>query len=148
MVELATTSVAETQAVAARIARQVAVGDCIVLNGDLGAGKTAFVQGLARELGIGEPVTSPTFNLLASYDSGQLMLHHLDVYRLSGPDDAMDLDLHELAETGLTVIEWGDRLAELLPPERLDIEISLGEDPDDRLLTLRPYGPRWQEWGR
>ncbi len=144
--EFATTSVAETQALAARLARAVDVGDCLVLNGDLGAGKTAFVQGLARELGVAEPVTSPTFNLLVSYDSGHPVLHHLDVYRLSGPDDAMDLDLHELAETGVTVIEWGDRLAELLPDERLDIEISLGTGPDDRVITLRPHGRRWQDW--
>ncbi len=142
--QISTASVAETQAVAARVADVATVGDCVVLSGDLGAGKTAFVQGLAEALGVSGPVTSPTFNLLATYDDGRIPLHHLDVYRLSGPDDALDLDLHELAETGITVIEWGERLAELLPAERLEVEIVAGDQPDDRWISMSPIGTRWQ----
>ncbi len=143
----ATTSVTETRAVAAGLAQRARVGDCIVLNGDLGAGKTVFAQGFAAALGVTESVTSPTFTLVATYDRGRIPLHHLDVYRLSGPDDADDLDLHEMAETGVVLIEWGERLADLLPADRLEVDIVLGDDPDrpnDRLITLAPVGTGWK----
>jgi tRNA threonylcarbamoyladenosine biosynthesis protein TsaE len=111
---LTTTSPDDTRALARTLAAHLDRGDLLVLNGDLGAGKTCFTQGLALGLGVDEPVTSPTFTLANRYQ-GRVMLHHLDVYRLDGPADAIDLDLDDLLDTGVTVIEWGDRITDALP---------------------------------
>jgi tRNA threonylcarbamoyladenosine biosynthesis protein TsaE len=113
---LTTTSPDDTRALARTLAAHLDRGDLLVLNGDLGAGKTCFAQGLALGLGVDEPVTSPTFTLANRYQ-GRVMLHHLDVYRLDGPADAIDLDLDDLLDTGVTVIEWGDRIADALPDD-------------------------------
>ncbi|MEL6981209.1 MAG: tRNA (adenosine(37)-N6)-threonylcarbamoyltransferase complex ATPase subunit type 1 TsaE, partial [Actinomycetota bacterium] len=98
-----------TQAFAAALAEVLVDGDLLVLTGDLGAGKTCFTQGLGAGLGIDDRITSPTFTLANRY-RGRLILHHLDVYRLDGEADAADLDLDDLLESGVTVIEWGDRV--------------------------------------
>ena len=111
-----------TRALAARLAGCLADGDLVVLTGDLGAGKTCFTQGLARGLDIDGPITSPTFTLVSEH-RGRLALHHLDVYRLDHPDEALDLDLPELLERGVTVIEWGERIAAVLPDDRLTVEL-------------------------
>ncbi|MEL7158633.1 MAG: tRNA (adenosine(37)-N6)-threonylcarbamoyltransferase complex ATPase subunit type 1 TsaE, partial [Actinomycetota bacterium] len=100
---------ATTRALAGAMATVLDDGDLLVLTGDLGAGKTCFTQGLGAGLGIEDRITSPTFTLVSEY-RGRLDLHHLDVYRLDGPADTLDLDLHELAEDGVTVIEWGERI--------------------------------------
>lgn len=133
----------ETRELAAALAELVAPGDIILLVGDLGAGKTAFTQGLARALGVTEQVTSPTFTLVRSY-TGRLPLHHLDVYRLEHLQEAEELGLAELVDgQGVVVIEWGDAVAPMLPPEYLEVRIVLGDGDDDRELTFRPVGPRW-----
>ncbi len=120
----------QTRAIAAALAPALAVGDLLVLTGDLGAGKTCFAQGLGVGLGIDEPITSPTFTLANRY-RGRLVLHHLDVYRLSSEADAADLDLGELVETGVVVIEWGDRIAGLLPPGHLVVRLRYPDlEPD------------------
>jgi len=137
-------SVDETRAVAARLAGDVRPGDLLLLEGDLGAGKTAFVQGLAAALGSPEPVTSPTFTLAHRYRGGRLTVHHLDAYRLETIDEAADLGLDELLDDdAVTVIEWGDRLRAVLPGDRLEIAFRLGEGDDDRTLELVAGGPRW-----
>lgn len=139
-----------TRAVAAALAGVLADGDLLVLTGDLGAGKTCFTQGLGVGLGIDDRITSPTFTLANRY-RGRLTLHHLDVYRLEGEADAVDLDLDELIESGVTVIEWGDRVAGLLPDERFTVAIRFPDptdadpdpDPDRRLIVLTgPVGER------
>ncbi len=119
-----------TQAIGAALAPVLAVGDVLVLTGDLGAGKTCFTQGLGRALGVDEPITSPTFTLANRY-AGRIVLHHLDAYRLDGEADAADLALDELQETGVTVIEWGDRIAGLLPSDRLHLAFRYAELDDD-----------------
>ena len=93
-----TSSVEETQAVAAALARAVAPGSVITLDGDLGAGKTHFTQGLAAALGVAEPVTSPTFNLVVEYTEGRIPLYHFDLYRLDSPDQLEDLAFYEYME--------------------------------------------------
>lgn len=119
---LASDGAEETRALAAALADVLVVGDLLVLSGDLGAGKTCFTQGLGRGLGVDEPITSPTFTL-ANRHEGRLVLHHLDAYRLDGPGDAADLDLDDLLETGVTVIEWGNRIAQILPVDRFTITL-------------------------
>lgn len=143
MFEVATTSAAGTKAVAAALAGQVRAGDLLVLAGDLGAGKTAFTQGLGTALGVDVPITSPTFTLAQRYE-GRLRVHHLDVYRLSGPAEAADLDIADLLEDeAVTLIEWGDTIRPALPPDFLEVRFTLGEGDDDRTLTFTAVGPHW-----
>lgn len=140
-----------TRAIASALAEVLVLGDLLVLGGDLGAGKTCFTQGLGVGLGVTERITSPTFTLANRY-RGRLVLHHLDAYRLAGEGDARDLDLDDLLETGVTVIEWGDRIGGLLPDDRFTITLSYpdpdpdggrDDDPDRRILDVEgPVGER------
>lgn len=141
-------SLAETHVLAARIAEFARIGDVIVLAGEMGAGKTAFAQGFGRALGITEPVTSPTFNVVHSYDSGRVRLHHADVYRLERTGELDDLSLAEL-DDGILLVEWGDVVASSLG-EHLEIVLSrVDDDEDSRLVTVKPVGPRWNaRWSR
>ena len=144
----ATAAPAATQALAAALADYLVDGDLIVLSGDLGAGKTCFTQGLGAGLGVRERITSPTFTLASVYD-GRLRLNHLDVYRLDDVTQALDLDLSELAEQGVTVIEWGEKIAAVLPKDRLTIDfryppVTTSEvGLDQRTLRLLLAGPSW-----
>ncbi|NNE72850.1 MAG: tRNA (adenosine(37)-N6)-threonylcarbamoyltransferase complex ATPase subunit type 1 TsaE [Acidimicrobiales bacterium] len=143
MILVATSTVEQTQAVAATVAEHVAAGDLLLLVGDLGAGKTAFAQGFGAALGVTEPITSPTFTLARQYQ-GRLLLHHLDVYRLENLNEVMDLDIPELLEgDSVTLIEWGDAIAPALPANYLELRISFGEGDDDRLVQITAVGPRW-----
>jgi tRNA threonylcarbamoyladenosine biosynthesis protein TsaE len=142
VLQASTSGPEETRALAGAVAALVDDGDLLVLTGDLGAGKTCFTQGLGRALGVTDRITSPTFTIVAEHE-GRLALHHLDAYRLAGPEEAADLDLPDLLERGVTVIEWGDRLEGALPVDRLRIELRLGAGDDDRLLRFEPVGERW-----
>lgn len=122
----------ETRAIAARIATGLAPGAVLLLSGDLGAGKTAFVRGLAEGLGIdpGE-VTSPTFTLVHEYRGGRLPLVHVDLYRLESADlDEVGLD-QDLAAEGVVAVEWPERLSRLVPGA---IRISIEDEGGDRRL--------------
>ena len=139
-----TASVAETRALAAALAPLVRVGDCIVLAGDMGAGKTAFTQGLAAALGVDEPVTSPTFTLVHTYTTGRVRLHHVDVYRLDRTGEVDDLGLAELLDDGVVVVEWGDAVRGSLPADRLEIGIGFGARADDeRVVDFEVVGRTW-----
>jgi len=140
---VATGSADETRQVAAAVAALVRAGDLIVLCGDLGAGKTAFTQGLGLALGVTTPITSPTFTLANRY-VGDLVVNHLDVYRLTHIDEVNDLGLHELLDDrSVTIIEWGDAIAGALPGGYLEIRLLLGDGPDDRLLGFCTVGGDW-----
>ena len=134
-----------TRQAGAALSRLLAAGDVILLGGDLGAGKTTFTQGLARGLGVDEPVTSPTFTLLHSYESpGGLRLLHADLYRLDYLQEVIDLGLPELLEEGaVAVVEWGELAAPVLVADYLDIRVGFGEREDERSLAIRPVGGRW-----
>jgi tRNA threonylcarbamoyladenosine biosynthesis protein TsaE len=143
VINLATTSVDETRALAAEIAALAAPGDLLVLSGDLGTGKTAFAQGFAQGLGVEEQVTSPAFILVRTYD-GRLPLVHLDVYRLDTMQELVDLGIAELLDQGaVTLVEWGDAVTPALPADFLEVRLEATAGPDDRLLTVRSVGPAW-----
>ena len=116
--------------------------DVIVLNGDLGAGKTQFVQGFARALGVVEPVVSPTFNILLSYYSGRLPLFHFDLYRLDDVRELDDLEYFETLEAGgVSFIEWGDKFPEALPFGYLEIDVRVGRG-GVRTVEAHSFGER------
>jgi tRNA threonylcarbamoyladenosine biosynthesis protein TsaE len=138
-----TKSVEDTRALAAELAPVFQPGDLIVLAGQLGAGKTAFVQGLGRGLGVTEPITSPAFVLVRSYP-GRLTLTHLDVYRLDQMQELIDLGIGELLdEGGVSAIEWGDVVVPALPADLLEVRLEPGAGDDDRTLTFEAVGPSW-----
>jgi tRNA threonylcarbamoyladenosine biosynthesis protein TsaE len=140
----ATSSVDETRDLAAAVSVLAEPGDVVILSGDLGAGKTAFVQGFGRGLGVDERITSPTFTLVHVYESGRLPVHHLDVYRLDQLSEALDLGLAEmLDEGGVVLIEWGDAITPVLPHDLLEVRLTFGPGDDDRVLAVRPIGPAW-----
>lgn len=118
-------SVARTQQLAAQLAEVVAPGTVIALEGDLGAGKTHFVQGFARALGVGSPVTSPTFNVMTAYPEGRLPLYHFDLYRLDDPLELEDVAFYDLVEAdGVSCIEWARKFADEIPASALWISIT------------------------
>jgi len=147
-VDVRTSSAEETREVGEAIASLLRARDAVVLTGELGAGKTTFVQGVARGLGIEEPVSSPTFTLVKEY-SGILDVAHVDVYRLDRIQDVVDLGLEELGGgDDVLLVEWGDTIEELLPDERLRIELMTGEgaDVDDaRTISISATGAGWAE---
>lgn len=145
MTVVATTSaVDETRALGAALAEVARPGDVVVLAGDLGAGKTALVQGFGRALGVNDRITSPTFTLAHVYE-GNHVVHHLDVYRLEEISEALDLGIPELLDDGgVVLIEWGDAITPVLPHDLLEVRITFGDGDDERRLELRPVGESWQ----
>ena len=115
MIRLTAHSTDDTRGIAQAIAKLVRAGDMIVLIGEMGSGKTTFSQHFAHALGVTEPVTSPTFNLLHNYAGGRLQLHHADLYRLERTGELDDLGLTELQEAGgVMLVEWGDVVGDAL----------------------------------
>ncbi len=140
---ITTGSADATRALAAALATQLVAGDVIALVGDLGAGKTAFAQGVARGLGVEGPVTSPTFTIVQEYE-GRLPVAHVDVYRLDTLQDLYDLGFDELIDDGrVTIVEWGDLIAPALPADHLIVRIEPGVADTERVLELSFHGPRW-----
>lgn len=141
---LQTRSAEETRSLSEGIAPLLVPGDVLVLAGDLGAGKTTFVQGLAKGLGIVERVTSPTFILMKEYPGGRFPLMHLDVYRLGRIQEVIDLGIDEYLDPSYVVaVEWGDRVEPLLPQEHLTVELT-HDGADTRTITLTARGARWE----
>ena len=117
----------------------------ICLRGDLGSGKTVFTKGFAKAMEINEEVTSPTFNIIKEYTSGEMPLFHMDVYRLDGKVDELGIEEY-FTKKGVTIIEWADMIPDYLPDRRLDIRIkSSEEDEDKRIITITPYGKKYEE---
>jgi tRNA threonylcarbamoyladenosine biosynthesis protein TsaE len=129
--------------IGARLGKELKTGDLVLLSGPLGAGKTALTQGIGRALGI-ENVTSPTF-VISRIHNGDIRLVHVDAYRLRGEAVAIfdDLDLESYLSTSITVVEWGEGLADRLADEYLEINIEFGENADQRILTIASHGPRF-----
>lgn len=142
----------DTRAVGAALAELLRPRDAVALTGDLGAGKTTFVQGVAAGLEVTEHVASPTFTLIREY-SGRLEVAHVDVYRLERVQDVMDLGLDELGSgEDVLLVEWGDVIEELLPDDRLRVELTQADAvgaTEVRRIRLHGIGPSWAErWDR
>ena len=136
-----------TRALAAEIARRAGPGTVLALSGDLGAGKTCFIQGLAAGLGVEGPVTSPTFIMIAEY-AGRLPLYHVDLYRTASLGEVRGLGLDELLGGGVTAIEWAEKAEALLPPRTIRIHIrGAGDEP--RTIDIDGAPPSWPaDWHR
>jgi tRNA threonylcarbamoyladenosine biosynthesis protein TsaE len=136
-----TTSRDATEALGEALAPLLDVGDVLILSGDLGAGKTQLTKGIARGLGVAEPVTSPTFNLLLVHE-GRVPLYHFDLYRLEFAEQLEDLDYWGTLEAdGVSVVEWGDRFEGSMPVDGITVTILITDD-DARTLVLEPLGDR------
>jgi len=156
-------SVDDTRAIAAALAGWLRSGDIVVLSGEMGAGKTAFAQGVGAALGVDQPLTSPTFTLVNSYDCDRFSVHHADLYRLERTTELADLALVELAEfSGVVLVEWGEVAADALG-DHLSVHLEVDDDdPDDdvldgadvwapsgRMITIDAVGERWVgRWDR
>lgn len=134
---IASRSLEDTQAVAARLAEDCPDGTVICLHGDLGAGKTCFVKGLARALGIRRPVGSPTFTLVNEY-RGARRLAHIDLYRIRGAADAFSLGLEDYLRyyPGLVAIEWAERALDFLPEDAWHVRLTQGGQTNERILEI------------
>ena len=131
-----TASPEETQDRAAAWARTLPPGTVIALHGDLGTGKTCFVQGLAKGLGITDSVHSPTYTLINEY-KGRIPLYHLDLYRLAGEEEAWDIGIDQyLPGDGITAIEWAVRIEHILPPETIHIHMGYGSNSHERTFNI------------
>lgn len=135
-----TNSVDETEALGARLGALLRAGDVVLLQGELGAGKTAFTRGVARGAGSVELVNSPTFMLVNEYD-GPLRLYHADLYRLDDADSVAELELDQYAREGALIVEWPERGFEVLPRERLLVHIAYAGE-ERRRLTFSASGAR------
>ena len=137
-------SPAETEAIGAALACRLMPGDVIAYRGALGAGKTAFTRGLARGLGISEPVTSPTYTIVNEYLDGMLPLFHFDMYRLSDSDELFDLGWEDyLARNGVCAVEWSENVADVLEDP---ITVTIERDPsDDNRRRITITGGRFDE---
>ena len=129
----------ETKELGRKIGASAKPGEIFLLNGDLGVGKTVFVQGVALGLGIEGPINSPTFTILQVYDEGRLPFYHFDVYRISDPEEMYEIGFEEYIEgEGVCFIEWANLIEELLPAQYTEIHIDkdLSKGFDYRLITV------------
>lgn len=138
---------AQTMALGERLAPLLIAGDVIVLNGDLGAGKTTFTKGIAKGLGIQRVIKSPTFTIIREYLDGRLPLYHMDIYRLE-TGGGEDLGLEEYFEgDGISVVEWAEFVADELPSEYLAITFNRCDQAGEevRSVTLEPHGDHFDQ---
>lgn len=134
-----TNSREETFALGRRLGEEVKPGEVYTLIGDLGVGKTVFTQGIAAGLGIEEPVCSPTFTIVQTYEGGRLPFYHFDVYRIADPEEMEEIGYEDyFYGEGLTIVEWGNYIAELLPPRHTEITVEkdLEKGFDYRKITI------------
>ncbi len=148
MKEIYTYSERDTENLGEKIGKLAWPGMIILLRGDLGTGKTVLTRGIARGLGIEEPVTSPTYTLIHQY-SGRLPLHHFDIYRLSDAEEMYDLGYEELFYgQGVSVVEWPERMEDLGPDQYLEITIEKRsiDDEDQRVIRIVSQGEAYEKF--
>ncbi len=136
-----------TAALAERLAPRLQPGDTILLAGPIGAGKTHFARALIKKrlaaADRDEDVPSPTFTLVQTYDDGETEIWHADLYRVSGPDEILELGLDDAFRSAIVLVEWPDRLGREAPRDALRIDIAHGTDETTRRLRLTSEDPRW-----
>jgi tRNA threonylcarbamoyladenosine biosynthesis protein TsaE len=139
-----TRSADETLALAGAVGALLCAGDVVSLVGDLGAGKTVFARGIARAIGVTEPVVSPSFTIVREYE-GRVPLVHVDVYRIDTFQELHDLGFEEVVrDDAVTLVEWGDVIDGLLPGDRLDVRLAAGAGDDERVVELEGHGRSWR----
>lgn len=129
-------NVGDTERIGAELACRLSAGSVVAFTGDLGAGKTAFVRGMARGLGIKERVTSPTFTIVNEYTEGDKPLFHFDLYRLYDSDELFDIGWEDyLSRGGICAVEWSERALDFMD-ECIRVDIVRGETDDQRIITV------------
>ena len=136
-------SIDDTMELAENIESEKFPGMIICLDGELGSGKTVFVKGFAKSLGLEENITSPTFNIVKEYNSGEMPLYHMDVYRLENSDDSIGFNDYFNSD-GVTIIEWSELIEDILPEERLNISFKV-LDENTRIIKLTPHGEKYED---
>ena len=135
--EFVTHSREETAALGGRLADALKTGRVVAFTGDLGAGKTAFVSGMARALGVEERVTSPTFTIVNEYEGGRLPLFHFDMYRLGGADELFHIGWEDyLSRGGVCSVEWSENVAEAIEDGAVRVSIVRGDGDNDRIIAI------------
>jgi len=130
----------DTKAFGKELAEKLKPGDVVALTGDLGAGKTTLTKYIAEGLGITEVVTSPTFTIVQEYTGGRLPLYHFDVYRIDDPEEMDELGYEEyFFGSGVCVVEWADRIPELIPENGIWIRIEYGASEDERIYHIENF---------
>ena len=143
VIEMESPSPARTRKLGSDLGRLAQAGDVILLTGNLGSGKTTLVQGISQGLGVKEPARSPTF-VLVSEHHGRLPLYHVDLYRVGGVEEAIDIGIEEFVEReGVCVVEWADRVPGVFPPEHLSIHLE-STGAQTRRLAIRATGARYE----
>ncbi|SFL04346.1 tRNA (adenosine(37)-N6)-threonylcarbamoyltransferase complex ATPase subunit type 1 TsaE [Shimia haliotis] len=144
MSSITLTSAEETSELAARIATELVPGDVVLLEGDIGAGKTHFARSVIQTLlEVPEDVPSPTFTLVQMYDTPNAEIWHADLYRLTSPDEVVELGLIDAFEDAICLVEWPDRLSDLRPENALTMRFELGDDIGSRALSFLFDSDRW-----
>jgi tRNA threonylcarbamoyladenosine biosynthesis protein TsaE len=135
--EYITHSPEETAALGAHLAEKLGPGAVVAFTGDLGAGKTAFVSGMARGLGIPDRVTSPTFTIVNEYEGGRLPLFHFDMYRLGSADELFDIGWEDyLTRGGICAVEWSENVSDAMEPGTITVSIRRGDDDNSRVIGI------------
>lgn len=143
--EFTSRSADQTRRLGMRLGGLLRAGDVIALTGDLGSGKTTFIQGVAQGWGSTDQVSSPTFVLVNQYRRPDgAKLHHMDAYRMESAQEAEDLDIEAMLESGSLLVEWAERISDALPAERLTLELSWVAD-ELRNMIFIPHGRRYQQ---
>lgn len=139
-----TRSTDETLALARSVGELLRPGDVVSLAGDLGTGKTVFARGVARALGVDEPIVSPTFTIVREYE-GRVPVVHVDVYRIETFQELHDLGFEEVVrDDAVTLVEWGDVVDGMLPGDRLDVRLVAGAGDDERVIEIEGRGRTWR----
>lgn len=138
----------ETRSIAEHLGRQLVPGDCILLYGPIGAGKSHFARSLIQkrlsDQGLWEDVPSPTFTLVQTYDDGIAEIWHADLYRVADDGELDELGLLDAFDDAITLIEWPERLRDLAPPNALHITFASADPEDARKISFRSEDPRWK----
>lgn len=137
-------SVEDTAALASKFTEILEKGDILLFTGEIGTGKTTFIQALAKNLGIEELVTSPTFVIHMLRESGRIPLSHVDLYRLNSDDEVESIGFEEYYDTAITVVEWADRYSGFEPPY-IELHFEYGLHENERIVSILPNGGEWNE---